>query len=154
MSYGGRTNWMPLHYKANSLFSVIADNRYRATTAGRFNWQRLIAGSSLQPHCNKEGFNANMNHNDKARIRIGIIANQENDCNSPDSRIGIGGGGNFCGQDASNSVGNEAKCGGDHGDKHLKAFGYVFAKTTSKIAPLGDHGNPASSCSVIRARRR
>ena len=74
-----------------------------------------------------EGINVHINKKGATRIRIGIIANQENDCNTPDSRIGIGGAGHYCGQDNSNSVGNTAKCRPDNGDKNIKSFGYVFA---------------------------
>ena len=60
--------------------------------------------------------------------RIGIIANQENNCNSPDSRVAFGGAGGHCGTDNKNSCGNEARCRGDNGDKSIKASGYIFAQ--------------------------
>ena len=39
----------------------------------------------MQPNCNQEGFNS-MN-----KIRIGILGNNENDCGTPDSFLGVGG---------------------------------------------------------------
>jgi hypothetical protein len=61
-------------------------------------------------------------------IRIGIVANQENDCGSCDSRIGVGATGTYCGQDPNNSAGNEARCTPDNGDLSLKGFAYVYVR--------------------------
>ncbi|KAK3750715.1 hypothetical protein QZH41_017272, partial [Actinostola sp. cb2023] len=80
-------NWIHLNYKARSLYSVIADGRYRSFSIGRSKWKSLIAGSSLQRNCNREGFN---NLLPQERTRIGILSNNENSCSSPDSRIGFG----------------------------------------------------------------
>ncbi|KXJ07098.1 putative skeletal organic matrix protein 5 [Exaiptasia diaphana] len=44
--------------RARSLYSVIADNRYRRVSIGRNKWKSLIPGSSLQKYCNREGFNS------------------------------------------------------------------------------------------------
>ena len=60
-----------------------------------------------------------------AKARIGVIANQENDCNTPDSRIGFGTGGN---NDDSNTCGNEAAHDPDNGHKHTKAMGYILVQ--------------------------
>ena len=125
MMTGGHLNWIRLDYKASSLYSLIADGRYRATSLGRNTWKSLIRGSSLQRNCNQEGFNV---YHVGQMARIGIIANQENDCKSPDSRIAFGGGGSWCGTRNSNSCGNEAKCSGDRGDRHTVSFGYIFAQ--------------------------
>ena len=75
--------------------------------------------------CNKEGFNIVGPNADSPRARIGIVANEQNDCNSPDSRIGFGTGGLH---DDSNTCGNEAMYGGDNGDKHIKAMGYILVQ--------------------------
>ena len=48
--------------------------------------------------------------------RIGIIANNENDCSSCNSRIAFGTGGS---NDDSNICGNEAIAAADNGDKHI-----------------------------------
>lgn len=60
-----------------------------------------------------------------AKARIGILGNNENDCNTCDSRIGFGTGGN---QDDFNTCGNEAIVSGDNGDKHIKAMGYILVQ--------------------------
>jgi len=85
----------------------------------------------LQPHYNKEGFNAAPITCDIAKVhscskaRIGIIANNEGDCRTCDSRIGIGTGGH---SDESNTCGNQAVSGGDNGEKHIKSMGYVLVQ--------------------------
>ena len=38
----------------------------------------------MQPYCNSEGFNS------LGRVRIGILGNNENDCNTPDTFVGVG----------------------------------------------------------------
>ena len=48
-----------------------------------------ISNSGLQQYCNAEGTNLKALYNDQ-KIRIGIIANETNDCDSHDSFIGIG----------------------------------------------------------------
>ena len=117
--------WLKIPVKASSLYSLIADGKYRATKLGRNAWKSLLKDGSLQKHCNKEGFNA---YHKGARARIGIISNQENDCNSPDSRIAFGGEGGHCGQNNNHSVGNEAKCWPDNWDRSTAAFGYIMAQ--------------------------
>ena len=111
---------------ANSLFSLIADGKYRATSLGRNTWKSLIGSrASLQPYCNKEGFNAVGGNLRLSKGRIGITANEQNDCGSCDSRIGFGTGG-F--SDDSNTCGNEATYSPDNGNKHIKAMGYILVQ--------------------------
>ena len=111
---------------ANSLYSLIADGHYRQTTLGRNKWKSLIGSqASLQVNCNKEGFNVVGGRSDHSKARIGILGNNENDCSSPDSRIGLGTGGMY---DDSNTCGNEASHHGDIGDKHIKAMGYILVQ--------------------------
>ena len=48
-----------INKQANSLYSLIADGHYNATSLGRDTWKSLIGSdASLQRKCNKEGFNA------------------------------------------------------------------------------------------------
>jgi len=119
---GGQTNFIIIYKHANSLFSLIADGTYRATSLGRNAWKRLLVSKvSLQNNCNLEGFNGNKGN----RARIGILENNENDCNTSDCRIGFGSGGY---PDDSNTCGNEALHGGDNGDKHIKTHGYILVQ--------------------------
>lgn len=121
------TNWMSLKHPAESLYSLIANDTEIPTYRGLKVWQGLIPGSSLQTACLKEGFNVG---SDGTSARIGIIGNQEKHCNSPDSRIGFGTAGSSCGQDKSNSAGNEARCRSNNGNKSIKGFGYILARET------------------------
>ena len=66
-------------------------------------------------------------------IRIGIVANEQNDCSSNDSWLGLGGHGKCPNTNTQafakpNSCGNIASCGADNGDKNMFAIGYVFAR--------------------------
>ena len=130
-------NLHPSATQASSLYDLIADGNYRATNLGRQKWKSLIGDSSLQRNCNKEGFNVKLTvsgYSDfHARIRIGIIGNQENDCFSPDSYVGFGGPPankrNYCEtQNVINTCGNSATCDPDNGLKEIKAMGYIFVR--------------------------
>ena len=102
-----------INYQARSLYSLIADDEYRATSLGRDTWKKLIGSqASLQANCNKEGFN--------------VLSDSSNPCDcSCDSRIGFGTGGDY---DDSNTCGNEATYYADNGDRHIKAMGYILVQ--------------------------
>ena len=123
MKIGQQIKFIAINKHASSLHSLIADGSYRFTSLGRDTWKTL-AGSqaSLQPACNKEGFNAVSTF---SKARIGILSNNENDCVTPDSRIGFGTGG---WPDDSNTCGNEAAYFSDNGDKTVRAMGYIFVQ--------------------------
>ena len=126
MKIGHQLRFIVINRHANSLFSLIADGKYRATSLGRNTWKRLIGSrASLQPNCNKEGFNAVGSNPRSSKARIGIIANEQNHCGSCDSRIGFGTGG-F--SDDSNTCGNEATYSPDNGNKHIKAMCYILVQ--------------------------
>jgi len=110
-----------------SLFALFSPNAYVATALGRNVWKALITSSSLQPNCNREGFNSAPAGNTWPRSRIGIVSNQEGDCATPDSYLGIGNQQAGCGQPETR-VGNMASCAPDNGDKSLQAFGVVFVR--------------------------
>ena len=60
MRIGSQTHFILIYKHANSLFSLIADGKYRATSLGRNAWKNLLGSqSSLQHNCNLEGFNSN-----------------------------------------------------------------------------------------------
>ena len=124
MNHNEVTKWLLLEYSADSLYSVIADGEYKPTSLGRDAWKSLISDSSLQPHCNREGFNVNLG----SKARIGISSNNEEHCGSTDSRLGFGTKGGSCGQNDANSVGNEARCAPDNGEKSIMAFGYILVQ--------------------------
>ncbi|XP_078349799.1 putative skeletal organic matrix protein 5 isoform X2 [Oculina patagonica] len=124
MRLGHQIKFIVISKHANSLYSLIADGKYRSTTLGRAAWKTLLGSqASLQSYCGIEGFNVRTPGKSSDRARIGILGNNEKECNSNDSRIGFGGGGR---PDDTNACGNEAVAGGDNGDKHIKAMGYIF----------------------------
>lgn len=98
---------------ADSLYSLIADGQYRSTSLGRNKWKSLIGSQAkLQGNCNSEGFNAPTYNKSFRKSRIGILGNNENNCNSCDSLIGFGNrNANTCGD---RSV--------------VKAFGYILVQ--------------------------
>jgi len=125
MRTGSKTRFVVIRQSANSLYALIADGAYRAVSLGRNKWKSLIGPqASLQTNCNKEGFNVVV-ANISSKARVGIIANNENDCLTCDSRIGYGSGGLH---DDSNTCGNEATILSDNGDKHIKAMGYILVQ--------------------------
>ena len=126
MKIGQQISFIVINRSASSLHSLIADGKFRATSLGRDTWKLLIGPeASLQVGCNKEGFNSHMVGRVHSKARIGIISNQENHCNSCDSRIGFGTGGLH---DDTNSCGNQATHYPDNGNKHIKAVGYIFVQ--------------------------
>ena len=123
MRIGQQIKFLAINKHANSLYSLIADGKYRKTSLGRNRWKTLLGSlASLQPNCNKEGFNA---VGGESRARIGIHGNGEDDCHTCDSRIAFGTAG-WPGN--SNTCGNEAIYGGDNGDKHTKTMGYILVQ--------------------------
>jgi len=116
MKISQQINFMVINKQADSLHSLIADGQYRATSLGRDKWKSLLGSQgSLQIYCNTEGFNVRFELN-FSKARIGILGNDGSICYNCDSRIGFGTGGY---PDDSNTCGNEAKHGGDNGNKHI-----------------------------------
>ena len=127
MKIGHQNNFIVISKQADSLYSLIADGQYRNTSLGRNTWKTLIGSQgSLQSKCNKDGFNFVSDGNSHSKARIGILGNNENNCNSCDSRIGFGTGGHP--DDDSNTCGNQATHSPDNGNKHIKAMGYILVQ--------------------------
>ena len=123
-------NWITVPTGGGSLRAVIEPSMYIPTAVGRDTWKGLLEGASLQPNCNREGFNVmgESGMPQHHRIRIGIIANEQDDCNSPNSRIGIGGAGEGVCNTWNNSTGNFAGCEADNGDVNSIGFGVVLVR--------------------------
>ncbi len=126
---GSTTRSLVVASTGTSLRDVFA-GASRATSAGRGGWRSLVGSPSLQPYCNAEGFNVGVGG--YRRVRLGIVANQENDCGSPDSCLGVGFGSDSNGcitpAFAGATAGNIATCGGDAGDRNTRVFAYVFVR--------------------------
>jgi hypothetical protein len=139
----GVARWLHIPRVNGSLLELFTSG-FQATVFGRDTWKSLVAAPSLQVNCNREGFNVMAPNT--TNVRIGIMSNQENDCSSPDSRIGIGTAGSWCGQVEGNSAGNEARCGGDAGDRSNAAFGFVMVRNCpGGICECG----PLTSCDAL-----
>ena len=63
---------------------------------------------------------------DSARVRLGFISNEQNECVSPDSFVGFG----TDYYTIPNSAGNYAcpSCTPDNGSLNTKAMGYILAR--------------------------
>ena len=127
MKINQQLRFIVINRLADSLHSIIADGQYRNTSLGRDEWKKLIgSNASLQHNCNKEGFNAFSGRSDRSKVRIGIISNGENHCDSCNSLIGFGAGSHPKG---TKSCGNEArKRSSDNGSKSIKAMGYILVQ--------------------------
>lgn len=128
------TRSIVLNVSASSLRDLFATETYVATMAGRASWEALMASGSLQSNCNREGFNVqSVPAGMGSEVRIGILGNDQTDCSSPNSRIGVGGAGatgSACNPTNAGSitVGNEAGCTADHGDRTTSGFAFVFVR--------------------------
>ena len=125
MSRNGFTNWILVSYAATSLYSVIADGSYHATSVGKDEWVSLIHGSLVQRHYNKEGFNVKFSH-DSLKLRIGVARENFQDCEKCDAVIGFG----IAMSDWKWSSGNirQYKYRTKLKVKELKTFGYIFVQ--------------------------
>jgi len=124
--------------KAGNSMQAVMQGGHQTTGKTRAQWKAMMPSSSLQPYCNVEGFNTlkygggwwDTGYYGVMRQRLGIVANQENNCGSCDSRLGIGGGGSYCGPNsvASYAAGNFAYCSADAGDRSTQAIGYLYVR--------------------------
>lgn len=130
MVANGTTRHASFDLKAPSLRALFSGD-FRATAGGRARWLGLLEGADLQEHCNREGVNiviANISYN-QTRMRLGIVANTDDDCVTPDSFLGVGvttEGTCFGGAPV---AGNQVRvaCGGPK-DATIPAFVYLFVR--------------------------
>ena len=123
------TKWLVINHQTSSLYSIIEEGSFKETNVGREKWESLLHGSSLQPNCNKEGFNLHRWRSDHGlAIRIGIAANNEPDCETCDSFIGFGVSyKNMCFRSGKKASGNVALCNGNE-DVDITAIGYILVQ--------------------------
>ncbi|MDA7494847.1 fibrinogen-like YCDxxxxGGGW domain-containing protein [Candidatus Gracilibacteria bacterium] len=120
----GVSEYIVIPQISDSLYELFTNGEV-TTDFGREEWLGLIDDAQLQENCNLEGFNIIGDDNTHAQVRIGIIANQEENCDTPDSRIGIGG---FYYTDVL-STGNEAEYMASLSDERMiPSFGYIYVR--------------------------
>lgn len=114
--------------KTASSLQAVFNGGYQSTNMGRAAWKGMVHDSSLQFNCNREGFNSETDdlRNGTAKVRLGILANGQNDCVSPDSWLGIGG----YYHRRSSSVGNYVIPDNvsDNGGRNTNSFGYLYIR--------------------------
>ena len=86
---------LQLQYIENFICLTISFFTSKASSQQRARWLNLVPGGGLQSNCNKEGFNSVVSAGTIVKVRIGILGNEQNDCYSPDTVIGIGIGGSY-----------------------------------------------------------
>jgi len=106
--------------------ALFASNTPIATQLGLLAWQGLMGQGSLQGYCHLEGLNTGAAG--QPRVRIGILGNNEANCDSVDSWIGIGASGGPCNTQLTPSAGNVACYNPDWGSGTKAAVGYVLVR--------------------------
>ena len=126
----GTRRWLKVPFASTSMFAAmqgalwpVDDKRERV---GRVAWESLLGSGSLQVNCNIEGLNVATAGG--VSVRIGIVGNNEDHCDSNDSWIGIGGSGTTCGARGTLVAGDMAGCDADNGDRQTRTFAYVLVR--------------------------
>jgi hypothetical protein len=85
------TKWLNVkHGQYASMHAAMTEGHLAFTGMTRNDWLTLANNGALQRNCNRMGYNLIANNIASARIRIGILGNDDNDCITPDSFIGFG----------------------------------------------------------------
>ena len=93
---------LSLREEVASLYDVISKKTPTRVLGSNAHskWEEVLSSGRqaglLQRNCGLQGFNVKAKMFDHARVRIGILGNNEHDCYSCDSYIGVGGAGNGC----------------------------------------------------------
>lgn len=122
----GPLHWLVLNVTAPSLRDVFASAEPTHTEAGIFDWETLLPDASLQAHCHAEGLN--MQSGGGAAVRVGILGNNEDDCISVDSWLGVGGRANICGVQGKPTSGNIACWNPDYGSRATVVWAYLMVR--------------------------
>jgi len=127
MKYGRNTRSVTWRHNTNLSLTQLFKGGFRRSGINIHSWRHLGGNNvfGYQNHCNVQGSNAKATSRaNPTDIRFGLVMNQENNCGSPDSSIGIGM------RDARGvTAGGNCRCcnnGGHCGVK--KAWAYVYVK--------------------------
>lgn len=104
-----------------SLHALLGGKDATETSLGAPAWRTLVPKPGLQPSCQLEGALAGAGG---ARVRLGVVGNNENDCKTSDSWIGVGGSPGICG--GTGLVAGNVACHG--ASAKTGAFAYVFVR--------------------------
>lgn len=122
---GNTASWATISQASTSLTKLLSGGAV-STSLGRNAWKALVPNGSAQPQCNMEGFNRACG---SRLVRIGLLTNQESDCNSCDSYIGIGhSGADGCESQKGTICGMVASCSADNGARSVASWGYIYAR--------------------------
>merc|ERR1712216_487432 len=102
-------------------------------------WHNWIPGSAGQNHCNRQGFQARDDSSWRP-VRFGLIMNQENDCGTPDTTIGIGLNTGCCAGSECGCCNNFGSCSNNCRDVEVYICGGAHADGSLKIEGGGDEG--------------
>ena len=125
------TNYQAVALQSPGTLLSLVDGPFTPTSLGRSAWLAVAGNATMQLNCNVEGFNVFFSA-PYSRARIGLVANDAKNCNTPDSALGFGvavGPGDSCWtNDPSFGVGvaGGGTCTPAGPDKKL--FGYVFVR--------------------------
>lgn len=120
----GVVRWLVLPVSGTSLQSLFTAGKPVPTQLGALAWETLLDPGSVQSNCLLEGLNVVPGGGGK--VRVGISANNEDDCSSNDSWLGLGGSG-ACGVQKT-TAGNVACWYADHGEANVPAIGYLMVR--------------------------
>ncbi|MCO4762789.1 MAG: hypothetical protein KC502_14845 [Myxococcales bacterium] len=121
------TRAVVLPAKGASLHAVIQSKKGLETDIGLPQWKQLLTDASLQRSCHAEGISAGQ-LSKIARVRIGILGNNENDCVTSDSWLGMGANDLICGGKKAVFSGNVACYGADKGNRTTAAATWVYVR--------------------------
>ena len=122
MVTGTETRALVMDVGASSCFELF-NSGFTSTSVSRAAWLAMVPDVSLQDNCGDQGLNV-APRGEQARTRIGIVGNNERNCDSQDSRIGIGG----AGVNDRVTTGNATRENGPDGNRDTVSFGYVFVR--------------------------
>lgn len=125
MVVGGVTRTLVLAAQGPNLRALLTGKPV-ATKADLLQWQALLPQGSLQSYCHSQGLAVVAGNG--AKVRIGILGNNENDCASVDSWLGLGAAPVVCGQKGAPTAGNVACWNPDHGPANLAATAWVMVR--------------------------
>ena len=88
--FQNQNRFIAINKTAESLYSLIANDQPCPTSLGRNTWKKLFGDQAeLEPNCNSEGFNPVCYNS--VKIRIGIFANDADNCHQCGTYIAFGG---------------------------------------------------------------